>query len=950
MNNHNFLAIYYQNVNGLRTKIKEFYKNIALEDHDILLLTESNLTDDFYDNELIDSRYILFKNNRNCAYVGKKSGGGVIIAIKSFIEAISISVPCQDPRFEHVWIKINSSGKSLVVGVVYIPPSSEESVYDSFLDVIDYICTNFHGSEILVCGDFNLPNVKWDNEDDSISYLPSSSVSKYVEFLHSVFFFGFHQFNHYRNSCDNVLDLCFYTDVSINVELSDSPISKVDEFHPPLSIVLSDIKSDEIIDNSYWKYDFKKANYTLINEYLNNVEWNHLNDSLQLDEFVDQFYLIVYYVIDLFVPKKSCKYHYKFPVWFSKELKSCILAKKEAHKKYKGTGLIADYYKFSDLREKCNILEKQCHSNFICKIESNINFNSKSFWSYVNGKKKSNKLPSTMKYRNQSFTDPKQIANSFADYFGSVYSDPDLQNKKHLPPRSHLSFDKIYLSTDLIFQELLSLDINKGAGPDGVPPIFLFNCSFSIVFPLYYMFDKSLKSGHFPDRWKLSFIVPIFKSGSKNTIENFRPISILSAIPKLFEKIVNDQITFHCKNIINTHQHGFMKGKSTSTNLIPFISDVANCLERGCEVHCIYTDFSKAFDKVSHWILVAKLEAYGFHGPLLSWLESYLSNRSQVVKVGRDVFSEPIEVSSGVPQGSHLGPVLFNIFINDIAEVFEHCKFSLFADDLKLYKAVDSINDIICIQNDIDRFFSWCENNGVVLNIDKCKCLQFSHKVDPWNAQYELNGQDLNNVTEHTDLGVLLNTSLTFDKHIDKISARARRSTGFIIRHSSDFHNPFTIIRLYQSLVRSILEYCCVIWDPYFVGEIEVLEKVQEKFMRYIWFKSKCTEKFSYQDALCRFNLASLETRRKQQILMLSHKILIGSYDAPEILSQFFFKTSVGALRKPEILKATFHRTSYAQNNPIDKMCNVLNSVYHDINLFSANETIVKKQIRAFSF
>ena len=209
-------------------------------------------------------------------------------------------------------------------------------------------------------------------------------------------------------------------------------------------------------------------------------------------------------------------------------------------------------------------------------------------------------------------------------------------------------------------------------------------------------------------------------------------------------------------------------------------------MESGLQIDSIYTDFKKAFDRVNHSILPNKLNNFGIHGPLLKWFESYLVDRQQIVKIN-NYFSRPFSPPSGVPQGSHLGPFVFLIFINDILLNVKNSKALMFADDLKLYYTIHNLNDCLRLQDDLDSILNWCNINDMQLNINKCKSITFTRKRTKIN--YNLNNINLDSVSEIRDLSVLFNAKVTFKSHINNVANRAFKLCGFISRQSSEFIN-----------------------------------------------------------------------------------------------------------------------------------------------------------------
>ena len=263
-------------------------------------------------------------------------------------------------------------------------------------------------------------------------------------------------------------------------------------------------------------------------------------------------------------------------------------------------------------------------------------------------------------------------------------------------------------------------------------------------------------------------------------------------------------------------------------------------LEGGSHVHAIYTDFTKAFDRVNHKILIQKLGDIGIQGELLEWLTSYLTDRTQIVRI-QSFHSTEIKIPSGVPQGSHLGPLLFNIYINDIESCFVSAFFLLFADDLKFYLKVQDQHDCIRLQADLDRLTQWCDQNGMELNNNKCQLMIFSRGRSPLNHVYHIKGSSLFLAPQIKDLGVMLDSHLSFTPHLDSVVSKSLQMLGFIKRNTKDFLNIPSIKLLYCSLVRPHLEYCSSVWSPSYNVHIQAIDRVQHKFLRYIAYKKQQT-------------------------------------------------------------------------------------------------------------
>jgi len=271
--------------------------------------------------------------------------------------------------------------------------------------------------------------------------------------------------------------------------------------------------------------------------------------------------------------------------------------------------------------------------------------------------------------------------------------------------------------------------------------------------PLSLLFNSSLENNIIPSDWKRANITPIFKSADKSKVENYRPVSLTPFYGKVLEKIIKKHIeTFLIEtNFVNDSQHGFRKGRSCLSNLLVCQNSVISYIDSGAPVDIIYLDFQKAFDKVPHDRLISKVRKAGIGGRVADWLENWLSKRFQRVGVNGS-FSEWAEVTSGVPQGSILGPLLFTIFINDFEDNVTN-KILKFADDSKLWGAVETVQDRTGIQKDLDTLGEWSVINQMPFNVSKCKVMHIGKKNV--KADYSLMGQVITKTSEEKDLGVV---------------------------------------------------------------------------------------------------------------------------------------------------------------------------------------------------
>ena len=490
-------------------------------------------------------------------------------------------------------------------------------------------------------------------------------------------------------------------------------------------------------------------------------------------------------------------------------------------------------------------------------------------------------------------TDPTTIANKFNTFFAGIGVDlsANVNNTHNAHFTDYLLNPSIYNFTfELITEEttmeiLNNLKPKPSCGYDGISTKLLKTCKLEICKLLTLIINQSLSTGIFPDSLKVAKVIPLYKKGDKAVLVNYRPISILPSIPKIFERIIFNQINDHftSHDLYYNGQYGFREKHSTQLAALELIDRITHELDLGNTPINIYIDLSKAFDTLDHNILISKLQHYGIKGAALQLLISYLSNRKQFVQYG-DTLSQKTDILMGVPQGSILGPLLFIIYINDMAHSSELFKFINFADDTTLITNLnneDTRNE--SLNHELTNFHNWLKANKLSLNINKTKAMVFHMPQKRIQLpSLKIAGEDIAFVDNFNFLGIIINKHLNWTSHLDMLTAKLSKTIGILntLKHIL----PINIMRtIYNSLILCHLNYGVLLWGPklHLNDRLHILQK---KAVRII----TCNSYFAHSEPLFK-QLRLLKTCDiyKCQLLKFIFKLI--HKQLPHYFKQFTF-------------------------------------------------------------
>ena len=465
-------------------------------------------------------------------------------------------------------------------------------------------------------------------------------------------------------------------------------------------------------NNSYEKVpDFRRADFDKLRTILENTDWSEIYGIQDVEQAWNMFIDILRNAITECIPMRDRQpANNSKPKWWNIDIRNILLAKKRAYRRYKSTHSQADKLEYTRICRETKRLIKISKKLHELHIASNCKVNPKEFFRYVREKKT---LKSTigplLSAEGEIVTDERETADILNDYFASVFTVEEDRGEEATPYQMTVAAQLflVDITEEDVMRVIDKLKICKSPGPDKIYPRILKEVKEAIYKPLCAIFNSSLRTGKVVSEWKLANVTSLFKKGDKSNPGIYRPINLTSVVCKLMESILRDKIVefLEKNNIIRDSQHGFRNRRSCLTNLLDFLHDIYEMYEEGRAVDIIYLDFQKAFNKVPHRKLLNKVESHGISGHIHRWISDWLNDRKQrVVLNGK--FSDWRNVSSGVPQGSVLGPILFLIYINDLDEDVK-CKISKFADDTKIANRVISLPQQQELQNDLNTLGEW---------------------------------------------------------------------------------------------------------------------------------------------------------------------------------------------------------------------------------------------------
>ena len=846
------MKILYTNARSVVNKIQELklYVNMVLPD--VIAITEAWIHDGISNDYLQIPNYsIVSRHDRNDTTQGR--GGGILIYVHTSINACEC--PLSSTFNQYAGIEISTcDANSISLYVFYRSPNSSSVNNDLLADAL----TSIHNSSIVI-GDFNYPGINWSTLEGN------AETQKIIDTTLDKFWTQYVNFSTHKSG--NMLDLVFAQDGIIDEVSCDSPIGNSD--HNVLMITTSQPINRNL--QHQLRYDYGKADYKTMRNMFKIYQWSQLLHNVDIHEAWRLFKDRYSEIMDVCIPLKAQNKKKRAP-WMSKDLLNDINKKRRLWKDLRLYPSNMNQGKFNQAQKALKRKIRKAKLNFEKSLARRSKENPKAFYAYI-GTKRVNRsgIGPLQDDQGVMISDNGCQAKMFNQYYATVFEPENPPISPNLPSVDAPMLQTVVITEKLVEEEIKRLKRHGSPGPDSIANQVLVECHEELCIPLTILFKKSLTQSDVPLDWKLANVTPVFKGGSKKYTSNYRPISLTSVVCKVLESLIRNTIMTHlCENnLIHNTQHGFMRRKSCLTNLLYCMEEVTRTLDDGNSIDILYLDFAKAFDKVQHQRLLAKLQALNITGEIYGWIRAWLNGRKQRV-VLNGIASDWIDVLCSVGQGTVLGPILFVIYINDIDTCAQFIKALIlkFADDTKILKQICTPTDGSQLQIVISNLCDWARKWQMYFNVDKCKVLHLGQK-NP-HLTYLMDGTQIQSVTQEKDLGVIIYDNAKPSEQCAKAVKKANQVLGQLLR-SFQCRDKHTLIQLYKVFVRPHLEYAVQAWCPYTVKDIELMEKVQRRTIRQI-----SNLRGSYEEKLKLLNLTTLEDRRKRGDCIETFKMLNG--------------------------------------------------------------------------
>ena len=867
------LSVCHLNIRGLSDAKLRDIKTCLCDTYDIITLSETFLSTNRSDSLSLPGYHPILRRDR------ETFGGGVAMFInEDIVYKRMFHLDC--PFIENMWVEISTKSGKLLLCTIYRPPNNND-FWDHITTNLEEVKSERNSQNIMLLGDLNAD--------------PSTQNGCKLKDLCNL-----HNLYCHINEPTRVTETtstCLDQIISniphfISCIFVEPPVSTND--HNTVGVKVSfAVERDKAYYRHVWLYD--QADYDGYIDYLNNVDWNTCFELDDIDLVCTKWNDTILTAAKAFIPNRTILVRPRDSPWFTGELRKMKRRLIRLYHKAKSKKTPLHWKNYKDYnREYHECLDRAEHEyNMYLRGSLRENRNTKSWWrtvKHILGKCKNESYPPMFdENQNHYVTTSRSKANLFNEFFIS-HSNVNLENAR-LPDDGVTPgpiLENISITENDVRDIIKTLDVNKSTGHDGMSCRMIKAAGDVLVPPLTRLFNLCLINNRFPNTWKMANVLPLYKKDGKDQCSNYRPVSVLPIVSKLFERIIFKNVYnfFQDNKVLTEHQSGFRPGDSTVNQLAYLYHTFCEALDRKKDIRIIFFDISKAFDRVWHDGLIYKLKHLGINGNLLSFFKDYLDNRQQRVLI-KGEYSEWGAVKAGVPQGSVLGPLLFLVYINDLVKEIT-CDIKLFADDTVLYALVDDQNvSAVLLNENLQKVHQWAIDWLVSFNPSKTKLMNISYKLNPSFEHFPLyfNNHQLTSVGSHKHLGIHLSDDLSWTNHIDKIINSVARYIDVLTKLKYVLDRK-TLECVYFTFIRPKLEYAHIIWDDCTKEDKIKLEDVQLTFARIVTGAKRGTSHELLYDEV---SWPKLSERRHISKLKFMHKLFYK--DSPEYLYQLLPST-----------------------------------------------------------
>ena len=812
---HKNFSIISFNIRSMKKNFEEFrnFLNNLNYEFSVISLTETWCLDDPRNESLFKlNNYTSLYQARN----GERNGGGTCFFIHNSLTFNKRSDLCVNNNdIESLSIEIvNANSKNIIVNVTYRQPAGNVKVFEDSLKKI-LAPKKFNNKPIYITGDFNL---------NLLDYKTNAKVKSY---LNIIFAHGFipviNKPTRISKNNATVIDHLL-TNKFINENYSTGIIKTDISDHFPVFFITETEVNKKEKSNFVFKREINDTNLREFNETLLGVNWANVLRNTDPNTAYNDFIKIFLSHYNIFFPKKKIQIKTKSQSspWITTGIIKSSKRKQKLYEKFLKRKTPRNEENYKNYKRLFESIKQKSKSNYFKERLHKHQNNVKKTWDVIKeviGSTKSNThiLPKKLIVNNVEVFEKKEIAEHFNKYFVNV--GPNLASSI---PKLNKKFDsflsgnypilnEIPLTDDELNNAFSTLKPNKSPGFDDISPEVIKFVYGALVVPIRHIFGLSLKKGVFPDKLKIARITPIFKSGVKEHLSNYRPISVLSCFSKILERIMYNRLYSFLieNNILYDKQFGFQKEHSTEHAILHLTNQILQSFDQDKFAIGVFIDLSKAFDTVDHNILLKKLSFYGVRNNNLKWFRSYLFNRKQYISTDQgNTYMET--VSCGIPQGSILGPLLFLIFVNDFSQATSLDPI-MFADDTNLFCSNNDISSLFKIVNkELVNINTWFQANKLSLNANKTKYVFFhkprKKKKIPLNLPIlKINETEIKREHALKFLGVMVDENLNWKSHIDLLLNKISKNVGILYK-ASKLLNFRCLKSIYFALIHSYIK------------------------------------------------------------------------------------------------------------------------------------------------